>query len=245
MVSVAHQHLQLLQYIYKTLPSITIASNFTINADLAKAIDTIHPKVVKDTIGTVSAAMNGFPKVTDKIQSSVKALTTALETISSENILIVRDMIRNYDRLITLRLNALQRIVGIQIAAKTSMSNFKDPETAALFNAIDPSITQSQIADAMQSKLTMFKKCKEKVDALLKQNTSSVEVTQIKTFIDSVINSMSIATTGSMLSPTPSEGFVSGGNPYNAPSPNLTQAYAFRIGKRELVNEVSGTSLIG
>ena len=38
--------------------------------------------------------------------------------------------------------------------------------------------------------------------------------------------------------PPPLEGFASGGNPYSAPSPNLSQSFEFRLGKRELVDAV-------
>jgi hypothetical protein len=43
-------------------------------------------------------------------------------------------------------------------------------------------------------------------------------------------------------SPTPSppaaEGFQSGGNPYNAPSPSNQQAFEFRLGRKSLTDEV-------
>jgi hypothetical protein len=36
----------------------------------------------------------------------------------------------------------------------------------------------------------------------------------------------------------PTEGFQSSQNPYNTPSPNIQQAYEFRLGKRSLVDTV-------
>jgi len=39
-------------------------------------------------------------------------------------------------------------------------------------------------------------------------------------------------------SPPVAEGFQSGGNPYNAPSPSNQQAFEFRLGRKSLTDEV-------
>jgi hypothetical protein len=40
--------------------------------------------------------------------------------------------------------------------------------------------------------------------------------------------------------PPPKEGFQSYQNPYNSPSPSSQQAYEFRLGRRNLTDEVIG-----
>ena len=230
LIYTSHDEVNILYYIYYTFPSIVISSNAVIDSDSANAYSTMQDDVVGGSVSMIMNQLSLFPSVLNRINTlstNLQASATSLSTSSNPT---------DASKFIT-TLNQYVKLSDSQVASsKKFMTNLTSLKTGG-----SGSGANSKIINNLNAQILFLQSMTSTIEAV--QNTLT-GVNNLNPIIMSTLtnrinnyNQELLAVKNKLMS-YQSEGFESYGNPYEPPSPSLSQAKEFRFEKGSFVNDV-------
>jgi hypothetical protein len=223
LIYTAHNEVSILYKIYYIIPSLVISTGTSISADTAGNSSVLDEEVLAKSIVMIRSELAGIPTVTEQLGSVSSILilnATTLQTDKTDtNVSLLQKSLNKFIRIVDMGINEydykIQNITIANLPAK--LTNTINNKISFLGNNIK----------VLQEVLGILNK-----------------VPDLNSAITANINTR-IASYNSQLTSTQNtqkkEGFQSYSNPYNNPSPNLKQAYEFRLNKNTYVNDIFST----
>ena len=211
----------LLYRIYYTIPSLIVSSGTIISAETATPMSILDDEVLAKAITQISIEVAGIPSPSEQISSLTSVLmknATELQTKYSDTTLgIFQQSLAKFLMIVDLQIsNSDVQISNIESAkSDVKLNNILTAKTLFLTSVVATLKTVHDILSKVQ-------------------NLNMAVSNNVQTSITSYA-SMLAATKSKNV---PKEGFQSHGNSYNTPSPNITQAYEFRLGKKQYADDV-------
>lgn len=232
MIYTTHDEVNILYYIYYTFPSIVISSNAVIDSDSSNAYSTMQDDVVGGSVSMIMNQLSLFPSTLNRINTlstTLQASATSLSTSSNAG---------DVSKFITM-LNQYVKLADSQVASqKKFMTNITALKTGGSGSG---SGTNTKVINSLNAQILFLQSMTTTIEAL--QNTLT-GVNNLNPIIMSTLtnrinsyNQELLASKNKLMSHQ-SEGFQSYGNPYEPPSPSLSQSKEFRLEKGSFVNDV-------
>jgi hypothetical protein len=216
-----YDQVTLLYRIYYTIPSLIISSGAIVSADTATSMTILDDDVLAKAAAQISMEVSGIPSAIEQISSVTTVLTKSandlLTNYSDTTLGKFQEFLTKYLMIVDLEISNLDLKISNMSSTKSDVKLKNLLNTKVLF--------LNSVLSTLKSIHDILNKVKE-----LNVGVSSNIQTTITSY-DSILQ-----TTKEKL--IPKEGFQSYGNSYNTPSPNITQAHEFRLGKRQYVDDV-------
>ena len=220
-VYTAYDQVSMLYRIYYTIPSLIVSSGTVVSTDTADNMTILNDEVIAKSVNAISMEVASIPSPSEEI-------------IPTSTILInnATELQKNYsDTTLGVFQQSLQKFLML-VDLEISNTDLKISNIAAAGADAKKTIVLNNKILFLNSVITTLKTV---YDTLLKiSNISSSITSNVNTNITSY-NTI-LANTKAKL--TSKEGFQSYENSYNTPSPNIKQAYEFRLGKRQYSDDV-------
>ena len=223
----------MLYRIYYTIPSLIISSGIIIPSDSARAMSILDDSVIEKAAPQMAKEVAGIPLAIEQLASAKNVLTTNANDLqknySDTTVGIFQESLTKYLMIVDIEISNMDiKISNLEI----SSTNIMATPDIKIKNTINAKIL------FLNGVVTTLKTVNDLVNKLENQNSG------ISNSIETSISSYTMILTNTRDKLTPKEGFQSRGNPYNTPSPNITQAYEFRLGKKQYADDVfSGIKL--
>ena len=249
LVYTVYEQVNILYNIYYTYPSNVISTNTIIKSDSAGPNDVTNDAVIQQTITQVKSLLMGLPTASSKMTEYYSLLLDTTNALTKDqNPSLVTQFNENLDKymnVVTIQQDNLSSTVSTTNV--TYLSKAATDETS--YNKVSTAINNytsflKSVIDLLASVVTTLQTVtvnSDKLGPII--STIQSRVTTLRTSHTAMISSLTGIDTarkvrGSGSGSGPRERFISGGNPYNQPSPSGTQAQEFRLGKKEYSDEV-------
>ena len=220
-VYTTHDEVNLLYKIYYTIPSIIISSGITIEPNTAGDTSVIDDEVIASSINMIKNELAGIPSINQQLSSTSSNVTMNANTLQADktdtNTALFQQSLNKFTRIADIVLDDLDSKIDYISSSNmpTKLTNITNTKITFLGN----------IVKTLQSLVDILSKTIDLNPAIISNLN-----TRIITY-----NALITTTQNSQIK---KEGFQSYTNPYNKPSPNLKQAYEFRLNKSSYSDDV-------
>ena len=232
LIYTVYDQIAMLYRIYYTIPSLIISSGIIIPSDTATAISIVDTSVIQKAAPQIAKEVAGIPSAAEQLTSAKNVLTMNANDLqknySDITVSVFQDSLTKYLMIVDIEISNMD-VKIFNLESSPTISSTPDIKFKNIINA--------KIL-FLNGVITTLKTVHDSVNKLQNQNSG------ISNSIETSISSYTMALTTTRERLVAKEGFQSYGNSYNAPSPNITQAYEFRLGKRQYADDVfSGIKL--
>jgi hypothetical protein len=223
LIYTTHNEVSMLYKIYYTIPSLVISTGTIISADTAASSSVLDEEVLAKSVVMIRSELAGIPTLTEQFGTASSTLmlnATTLQTDKTDtNVTLLQQSINKFIRISDMSIEDYDyKIQNITVA------NLPAKLTSTINNKIS---LLGSIIRVLQEVVGILNKVPDMNSAI----TANIN-TRIASY-----NSQLTATQNTQKK----EGFQSYSNPYNTPSPNLKQAYEFRLNKNTYLNDIFST----
>ena len=233
LIYTASDQATLLYRIYFTIPSLIIASGTIMSSDTATPMSISDDSIIEKAAPQILKEVAGIPSAIEQLTSSKSTLITNANNLqknySDANIGIFQISLTKFLMIVDLEISNMDVKISNMGGTSTTVTSTPDIKLTNIINA--------KIL-FLNGVITTLKTVQDSINKLQNQNPG------LSNSIETTISSYNVILTATRDKLVPKEGFQSHGNSYNTPSPNITQAYEFRLGKKHYTDDIfSGIKL--
>lgn len=221
LVFTAYDQMAVLYRIYYTIPSLIISSGVVISTDTATVMSVIDDNVIAKSIGQISMEVASIPSANEQLTSItdmlMKSAMDLQKDYSDTTLGIFQQLFTRFLSIVDIEISNLDvKLANLENTnMNTKMTNVLNTKIMTLTGII-------KSLKALHDTLTKIPNLNVGISSNIKTNITSYET----------------ILTDTKAKYSPKEGFQSHGNSYNMPSPNIKQAYEFRLDKKQYIDNV-------